>query len=208
MTWQERARLSYRRLFHYSGRATRVEYAVTILGSVSIWLLSVGSLNVVSSDADALGVLVAPAIIGMLMANHSAAVRRLHDIGKGHSGWWTLFPYVALFLFFARSGPDNRYGPRHMRDNRPSRPVNIASEQVLQYTHQGERFLLGYTPSSFVIWDRSLPTAPVAVHPRNDEGWAAAWLDFVRREPSYVQDTRLDGSAAGEPGPRPPEAPG
>jgi hypothetical protein len=55
-----------------------------------------------------------------------------------------------------------------------------------QYTHSGLRYLLGYTPSSFGIWDRERPEAPVETFPRTDEGWRAAWLRYSALEPTNV----------------------
>src|SRR4051794_16608043 len=49
----------------------------------------------------------------------------------------------------------------------PSGPV--------QFSHTGQRYLLGYDATHFGIWDRSAPGAAVERFPRSDDGWAQAW---------------------------------
>jgi hypothetical protein len=57
-------------------------------------------------------------------------------------------------------------------------------EQPLQYTHSGNRYLLGYGTDFFGIWDRTQSARPVSRYPRTDEGWRSAWLAFAALEPS------------------------
>jgi len=61
--------------------------------------------------------------------------------------------------------------------------VGSADDQPLQYTHSGRRYLLGYGPDFFGIWDREQPSRPVSRYPRTDDGWRAAWLAFAAQEP-------------------------
>lgn len=57
----------------------------------------------------------------------------------------------------------------------------------LQYTHSGARFLLGYGEGFFGIWDRLRGDAgPAERFPRDDTGWAAAWIRFAELEPDHV----------------------
>lgn len=56
-------------------------------------------------------------------------------------------------------------------------------DEVLQYTHSGRRYLLGYGRDFFGIWDRTQGGGPVSRYPRTDEGWRAAWLAFAVQEP-------------------------
>lgn len=57
------------------------------------------------------------------------------------------------------------------------------TDEALQYTHSGRRYLLGYGRDFFGIWDRTQPARPVSRYPRTDEGWRAAWLAFSVQEP-------------------------
>jgi hypothetical protein len=55
--------------------------------------------------------------------------------------------------------------------------------QAMQYTHSGQRFLLGYGSDFFGIWDRGNLSQPVQRYPRTDEGWRTAWQQFATWEP-------------------------
>ena len=55
--------------------------------------------------------------------------------------------------------------------------------QAMQYTHSGQRFLLGYGADFFGIWDRANLAQPVQRYPRTDEGWRTAWQQFATWEP-------------------------
>jgi hypothetical protein len=68
----------------------------------------------------------------------------------------------------------------------PSAPPRVEDE-ALQYTHSGQRLLLGYGRDFFGIWDRSNPTSPVSRYPRTDDGWRSAWLAFVAAEPNHTE---------------------
>jgi hypothetical protein len=56
----------------------------------------------------------------------------------------------------------------------------------VRYTHSGFRYVLGYGPDVFGIWDRESPAAPAETFPRSDEGWRNAWIRFVGLEPNHV----------------------
>jgi hypothetical protein len=51
------------------------------------------------------------------------------------------------------------------------------------FTHSGKRFLLGYAPDYYGIWDRLAPGPPVQRFALDDEGWRRAWMQFVAWEP-------------------------
>jgi hypothetical protein len=57
------------------------------------------------------------------------------------------------------------------------------SGQAMQYTHSGQRYLLGYGADFFGIWDRQNLNSPVQRYPRTDDGWRAAWQQFATWEP-------------------------
>jgi hypothetical protein len=69
-------------------------------------------------------------------------------------------------------------------------------DDVVQYTHSGTRYLLGYGKQFFGIWDRQSPTKPVEKFPRTDEGWADAWRRYTQIENNYAE-VSLGGSASG-----------
>jgi hypothetical protein len=57
------------------------------------------------------------------------------------------------------------------------------------YTHTGTRYLLGYGPSFFGIWDRQSPGEPVERFPRTDDGWGQAWRRYTQIESNYAEVT-------------------
>lgn len=61
-----------------------------------------------------------------------------------------------------------------------------AAEPKIEFTHTGSRYLLGYAPDHFGIWDRNSPQQPVETFPRNDDGWAAAWARYSTIESSWM----------------------
>jgi hypothetical protein len=78
----------------------------------------------------------------------------------------------------------------------PAGSVSRPDDEVLQYTHSGRRFLLGYGREFFGIWDRGAPGPPVARYPRTDDGWRSAWLAFRADEPDAVE-VGLSSTGAG-----------
>jgi hypothetical protein len=58
---------------------------------------------------------------------------------------------------------------------------------AVQYTHSGQRYLLGYGRSFFGIWDRTAPSAPVERFSRDDSGWQAAWRRFTQLETHFTE---------------------
>jgi hypothetical protein len=62
-----------------------------------------------------------------------------------------------------------------------------SDDQVLQYTHSGSSYLLGYGRTFFGIWLRSDPSKPLERFPRDDAGWASAWRRFTTIESNYAE---------------------
>jgi outer membrane biosynthesis protein TonB len=60
------------------------------------------------------------------------------------------------------------------------------AEDKIEFTHTGSRYLLGYAPDHFGIWDRNTPQQPVEKFPRNDDGWAAAWARYSSIETNWM----------------------
>ena len=70
--------------------------------------------------------------------------------------------------------------------------VDPSDNDVVQYTHSGQRYLLGYGRTFFGIWDRQSPMAPVEKFQRDDAGWAAAWRRYTDIE-THFTEVRLGG---------------
>ena len=80
--------------------------------------------------------------------------------------------------------------PHHMAVPQPGQTAAIADptdRDVMQYTHSGQRYLLGYGRTFFGIWDRQMPNAPLERFARDDAGWAAAWSRFTQLETHYTE---------------------
>ena len=60
------------------------------------------------------------------------------------------------------------------------------SDQKVEFTHSGERYLLGYTDDFFGIWDRHSPAAPTERFPRTDDGWRQAWQRYAAAETNWM----------------------
>jgi hypothetical protein len=73
--------------------------------------------------------------------------------------------------------------------------AGATDSDVMQYTHSGQRYLLGYGRSFFGIWDRQMPNAPLERFARDDAGWAAAWRRFTQLETHYTE-VGLGGTGA------------
>lgn len=58
------------------------------------------------------------------------------------------------------------------------------------FTHEGERFALGYLEEAFGIWYLHQQRPPVELFPRTQDGWNAAWLAFVAMEPRNREKPR------------------
>ena len=68
----------------------------------------------------------------------------------------------------------------------PAPAAATTSESKIEFTHTGSRYLLGYAPDHFGIWDRNAPQQPIERFPRNDDGWAAAWARYAQMEPNWM----------------------
>jgi hypothetical protein len=78
--------------------------------------------------------------------------------------------------------------PKGAESAPPTAPApDPADDQVLQYTHSGSNYLLGYGRTFFGIWLRTDPSRPLERFPRDDAGWAAAWRRFTTIESNYAE---------------------
>jgi len=69
----------------------------------------------------------------------------------------------------------------------PGVTIDPSDTEVVQYTHSGTRYLLGYGRTFFGIWDRQNAAAPVEKFPRNDDGWTQAWRRYTQIETNYAE---------------------
>jgi hypothetical protein len=60
------------------------------------------------------------------------------------------------------------------------------AEQKIEFTHSGERYLLGYGADFFGIWDRQAPAMPIERFPRNDAGWGQVWQRYATIERNWM----------------------
>ncbi len=72
----------------------------------------------------------------------------------------------------------------------PDAEAPHVGEGAIAFSHSGFRYILGYGPDFFGIWDRQVPGNPVARFPRTDDGWDQAWNAFVAWEPKSVEVPR------------------
>ena len=86
-------------------------------------------------------------------------------------------------------------GPANSRD-----ATSAVDNDVLQYTHSGQRYLLGYGRTFFGIWDRQSPQTPIEKFARDDAGWGAAWRRYTSIEQHYAEVGTGDHSG-GSPSP-------
>jgi hypothetical protein len=59
-------------------------------------------------------------------------------------------------------------------------------EEKVEFTHSGQRYLLGYGREYFGIWDRNAPATPAYRFARSDAGWVQAWQQYVSIETNYM----------------------
>jgi hypothetical protein len=59
-------------------------------------------------------------------------------------------------------------------------------ELKVEFTHSGERYLLGYTDEFFGVWDRQAPETPLERFPRTDDGWRQAWERYAGIESNWM----------------------
>lgn len=121
--------------------------------------------------------------------NPSVPVERFPRNDEGWRQAWTRF--VAL-------EPNHAEVPAEQDGTTASPPAqpDPVDNDAMQYTHSGQRYLLGYGRTFFGIWDRQMPNRPVERFARDDAGWAAAWRRFTQLETHYTE-VGLGGGSAG-----------
>jgi hypothetical protein len=96
--------------------------------------------------------------------------------------------------------------PTEPSDAGGTTPADLATQVAptpaaasVRYTHSGYRYVLGFGPDFFGIWDRQSPSAATERFPRTDDGWRQAWTRFVGLEPNHVAVPQVDGGSAADP---------
>jgi hypothetical protein len=69
----------------------------------------------------------------------------------------------------------------------------------VRYTHSGYRYVLGYGPDFFGVWDRQSPSTPAERFARTDDGWRQAWTRFAALEPRHVAVPQSGGASTPSP---------
>ena len=78
-------------------------------------------------------------------------------------------------------------GPQATLPAAPQAEPDPGDSAVVQYTHTGTRYLLGYGRTFFGIWDRQNPNTPVERFPRTDDGWGEAWRRYTQIENNFSE---------------------
>jgi hypothetical protein len=108
---------------------------------------------------------------------------------------------------FASMEPHHTTVPQGATTPAPGTASGAADDiDALQYTHSGQRYLLGYGRTFFGIWDRTSPATPVERFGRDDAGWQRAWQRFTSLETHY-SEVGLGGSGSGSSGEAAPAGP-
>lgn len=94
----------------------------------------------------------------------------------------------SAWLRFVAAEPNHVPVPQDAQGTQPAGPATEAgANEVVQYTHSGSRYLLGYGQDFFGIWDRQNPATPVERFPRTDDGWTAAWHRYTAIETNFAE---------------------
>lgn len=92
--------------FSFDGRIRRLEYGLTFVIYIVLYLIALGLISAAGSVGAVLGVLL---FIPMVWFVWAQGAKRCHDVGR--SGWWQLIPFYGLFLLFQDGDAgNNEYG--------------------------------------------------------------------------------------------------
>jgi hypothetical protein len=123
----------------------------------------------------------------------AAAAERFPRTDDGWRQAWTRF--AGLEPNHVAVTADGTSGGPAAPASAPAPATGVVDNDALQYTHSGQRYLLGYGRSFFGIWDRRSPASPVERFPRDDAGWTAAWQRFTQIE-SHFTEVKAGGQPA------------
>jgi hypothetical protein len=115
--------------------------------------------------------------------NPSVATERYPRTDQGWRDAWTKFASLEPNHMPVPDavGP----APAVLNAAAPQLQMADGDNAVLQYTHTGTRYLLGYGQTFFGIWDRQNPATPVERFARDDAGWANAWRRYTQIETNF-----------------------
>ena len=82
----------------------------------------------------------------------------------------------------SRRRPAQPQAAQPRRRPRSSRPGRQSPSPALTFSHEGPRYILGYSNEYFGIWDKAAPGPPVARFARTEQGWQEAWNALVGYE--------------------------
>ncbi len=156
-----------------------------------------------------------PAVVEQSAPSAQAPTTSSLDVKYTHSGYRHVLGYGADFFGIwdrqAPTTPAERFArtdegwrmawtrfaalePNHVAvpagggmDQAPAPSTSAVDNDVQQYTHSGQRYLLGYGRTFFGIWDRQSPQTPIEKFARDDAGWAAAWRRYTSIEQHYAE---------------------
>jgi zinc-ribbon domain len=87
---------------------------------------------------------------------------------------------------YPQQGQAGAYGqqPQAQPQAAPSiEPARTPSPSpALTFSHEGPRYILGYSAEYFGVWDKANPGPPVARFARTEQGWQEAWNALVGYE--------------------------
>jgi Domain of unknown function (DUF4190) len=96
-------------------------------------------------------------------------------------------------------GPEEKPASAGVTQTSPATPATTASSPAspmeIQFSYTGQRFVLGYGPEFYGIWDRLAPASPIQRFPRTDDGWRAAWQQYSSWEPGAQPVSKSSGSS-------------
>ena len=73
-------------------------------------------------------------------------------------------------------------GPGPVAQPQIMSPAPTPAPPGITFSHEGQRFILGYGTDYFGVWDKRTPGPPVQRFPRTEQGWQQAWDGFMRSE--------------------------
>ena len=128
--------------------------------------------------------------------DRQAPTSPIERFARTDEGWrmaWTRFSVLEPNHVAVPAGGGMDQGPAS-----PAMDAGSAVDNdVQQYTHSGQRYLLGYGRTFFGIWDRQSPQTPIEKFARDDAGWAAAWRRYTSIEQHYAEVSPGNQSGGG-----------
>jgi uncharacterized membrane protein YhaH (DUF805 family) len=110
--------------FSFDGRIRRMEYGLTFIIYIVVYMICLSLISVGSVVAVIGGVMLIP----MVWFVWAQSAKRCHDVGK--SGWWQLIPFYFFVLLFQDGDSGlNTYGSNPKED--PEGKLNAVEAETL-----------------------------------------------------------------------------